>query len=346
VSDKEYNSIGITGGVAGKAASLAVKRAIPCAATSWVKHPDNPVIRRSQIILEAVVDDNGTFKAWFDVRSARSIGYAESKDGVHWTDIKIVLAPVARTWEEYSIDRPYVVKKDGTFHMWYTVHSKAVKRQEHHGAAAVTQIAFATSTDGVSWKRMSDKPVLSATEKWENDSVMCPVTIWDAQNGIWKMWYSAGGAYEPTDRGYAESKDGLHWTKHKQPVFGGTKNGRDWDGWGVGGGSVVKHKGWYYLFYIGYKTIDYAQTGLARSKDGITNWERYQGNPIVSPSAKYDKLSVYITQAIYREKEKRWYLWYSGRNKTESPCLVTKDGEELGFDEPPLAVSGGIVKSL
>ncbi|MDR3181380.1 MAG: family 43 glycosylhydrolase [Planctomycetaceae bacterium] len=317
---------------------FALSAAAEPALTAWVKHPDNPVIRGNQIILETVVDDNGTFKAWFDVRSARSIGYAESKDGVHWTDIKIVLAPAAGTWEAHNIDRPYVVKKDGTFYMWYTVHSKAVKKQEHHGAAAVTQIAFAASTDGVNWKRMSDKPVLSATEKWENDSVMCPVTIWDEdgnapQNGIWKMWYSAGGAYEPTDRGYAVSKDGLHWTKHKQPVFSGTKNGQDWDGWGIGGGSVVKHKGQYYLFYIGYKTIDYAQTGLARSKDGIMNWERYQGNPIVSPGTDYDKLSVYITQVIYREKEKRWYLWYSGRNKTELPCLVTKDGEEPGFDK-------------
>ncbi|MDR2763375.1 MAG: glycoside hydrolase family 127 protein [Planctomycetaceae bacterium] len=298
------------------------------ASTGWVKHPDNPVIRGNQIILESVVDDNGTFKAWLDVRAKRSIGYAESKDGVHWSDIKIVLSPVAGTWEEFIVDRPYVVKKDGLFYMWYTVHSKAQKKQERHTAAAVTQIAFATSTDGINWKRMSDKPVLVATEKWENESVMCPVTIWDEEEKVFKMWYSAGGAYEPTDRGYATSKDGLNWTKHKEPVFSGNRNDKNaWDHWGVAGGTVLKLKGEYYLFYIGYKTIDYAQTGMAKSKDGIV-WERSNGNPIVSPSEDYDKLSVYITQVIYRENEKRWYLWYSGRNKTELPCLATYDSEE------------------
>ncbi|MDR2775817.1 MAG: hypothetical protein LBC19_13990, partial [Tannerella sp.] len=87
----------------------------------------------------------------------------------------------------------------------------------------------------------------------------------------------------------------------------------------------------YYLFYIGYKTIDYAQTGVAKSKDGISGWERHPANPIVSPGEDYDLKSVYITQVIYREKEKRWYLWYSGRNRTELPCLATFEGDDLRF---------------
>lgn len=37
------------------------------------------------------------------------------------------------------------------------------------------------------------------------------------------------------------------------------------------------------MFYIGYHNEHYAQIGLARSKDGITNWERSSLNPTIAP---------------------------------------------------------------
>lgn len=57
---------------------------------------------------------------------------------------------------------------------------------------------------------------------------------------------------------------------------------------------MLKWDGWYYMFYIGFIHVDRAAIGLARSKDGITGWERYSQNPIIAPDkGKFDEKAVY-----------------------------------------------------
>jgi len=81
-------------------------------------------------------------------------------------------------------------------------------------------IGYATSNDGVTWKRMGDKPVLSPEKPWENVAVMCPHVFWDEPAKLFRMWYSGGEQNEPNAIGYATSPDGLKWTRHEgNPVF-------------------------------------------------------------------------------------------------------------------------------
>ena len=47
---------------------------------------------------------------------------------------------------------------------------------------------------------------------------------------------------------------------------------------------VVRHGDWHYMFYIGFRDVDHAQIGIARSRDGITNWERHSANPVIRPT--------------------------------------------------------------
>jgi len=37
------------------------------------------------------------------------------------------------------------------------------------------------------------------------------------------------------------------------------------------------------MFYIGFRNVNYAQIGVALSKDGITDWQRHRANPIIRP---------------------------------------------------------------
>ena len=48
--------------------------------------------------------------------------------------------------------------------------------------------------------------------------------MWDEERKIFRMWYSAGGFWEPDQIGYAESEDGIHWKKHPQMCI----RDRDW----------------------------------------------------------------------------------------------------------------------
>ncbi len=163
---------------------------------------------------------------------------------------------------------------------------------------------------------------------------MCPHVIWDSEEGIYKMWYSGVEQYEPDAIGYATSLDGIHWDKYKDnPIFKADKD-NGWEYEKVTACQVVKHNGWYYMFYIGFHDVHRAQIGIARSRDGITNWERHSQNPVIKTSKKgWDCDACYKPYAIFDAARDQWMLWYNGRRLgKEQIGLAIHKGEDLGFD--------------
>ena len=68
-----------------------------------------------------VMQEDGIYKIWFSWRPTRCIAYAESPDGIHWDNPRVVLTAVTgSSWEGHEVNRPTIVKKDGIYHMWYT----------------------------------------------------------------------------------------------------------------------------------------------------------------------------------------------------------------------------------
>lgn len=64
------------------------------------------------------------------------------------------------------------------------------------------------------------------------------------------------------------------------------------------------------MFYIGYINEHFAQIGIARPKDGITNWERHPWNPIISPEKdSWDENACYKPFAVHDDG--KWLLWYN-----------------------------------
>lgn len=289
----------------------------------WKKYEGNPVMggKYGTCFDISVLKDNGKYRMWLSWRPKKSIALVESDDGIKWNEPpQIVLGPKPETGWEDDMNRPVVLKKADGYHMWYTGQAKGK-----------SHIGYAISTDGINWKRISDKPVLSPEKPWEKVAVMCPHVIWDDDARIYKMWYSGGEQYEPNAIGYATSKNGLTWKKSdNNPVFSGNKN-LEWEQERATACQVEKCGGWYLMFYIGFKDIHKAQIGVARSKDGINNWERHPLNPIVKPGKdKWDHDACYKPYAIFDGK--KWLLWYNGRNKTlEQIGVVIHEGEDLGF---------------
>jgi predicted GH43/DUF377 family glycosyl hydrolase len=233
---------------------------------------------------------------------------------------KIVLGPRPETGWEDDINRPVVLKRADGYHLWYTGQAKG------H-----SWIGYATSVDGIVWKHMSDKPVLSPDVAWEKVAVMCRHVLWDEPSKKFRMWYSSGEQYEPDAPGYATSPDGLTWTKHPaNPVFK-PDPASPWDQHKVTGAQVIKRGDWYLMFYIGFRDRDHAQIGVARSKDGVTNWQRHPANPIIRPGQdKWDHGACYKPFAIFDGRQ--WFLWYNGRRGSlEQIGLALRPGESLGF---------------
>ncbi|HEY9535397.1 MAG TPA: hypothetical protein VIQ77_12720 [Mucilaginibacter sp.] len=292
----------------------------------WVKYKGNPVLggKFGTIFDISVLKVDAGYLMYCSWRPKHSIAISQSKDGLHWSDPKIVLAPDTTAGWETDLNRPVVVKRKDGYHMWYTGQTWS------GGRDGKSQIGYATSADGRHWTRKSSKPVLSPQLPWEKTAVMCPHVIWDASAGLFKMWYSAGEQYEPDAIGYATSKDGLNWKKYSaNPVFVNDSS-HQWEQAKVTACQVIKEKGAYYMFYIGFKNIDYAQIGMARSKDGVTNWVRNPGNPIVSPGNGWDASAVYKPFTIFDGK--KWLLWYNGRHDgVEQIGVAIHQGRDLGF---------------
>ncbi len=294
----------------------------PETSAGWEKYEYNPVLGGDLGVCfdVSVLRENGVYRMWFSWRSKLSIALVESSDGIHWNQPVIVLEPTIDSNWENNVNRPYVLKREDGYHMWYTGQTKNS-----------SSIGYATSPDGINWQRKSTEPALISELKWEGTAVMCPSVLYDESTQQFRMWYSAGEIYEPNAIGYATSENGLEWQKYSDnPIF---KPGiMDWEKDRVTGCQVFQDKDWYYMAYIGFQNVNNAQIGLARSQDGILNWQRHQDNPIIlrGMAGTWDADSAYKPFTIYDGQ--KWLLWYNGRKgSVEQIGLTIHQGQDLGF---------------
>jgi predicted GH43/DUF377 family glycosyl hydrolase len=292
------------------------------ATAGWRKYEKNPVLGSAlgTCFDISVLREDERYRMWFSWRPKQGIALVESQDGLSWSEPQIVLGPRQSSGWEEEVNRPVVIREGALYHMWYTGQ-----------AGGRSSIGYATSQDGKSWERAGERPVLTAEQAWEKVAVMCPHVVFDADRKEYRMWYSGGEQYEPNAIGYATSTDGRKWFKHKDnPIFRPDPKS-EWEKDRVTACQVVRRGDWHIMFYIGFADRDRAQIGLARSKDGITNWERHPANPIIRPGKdQWDTDAVYKPYAIFGGK--RWQLWYNGRKGgVEQIGLATHEGEDLGF---------------
>lgn len=313
-----------------KATALGDPQTLPAAnpspqdsgtAAGWTKHPANPVLGGDlgTCFDVSVLRDQNVYRMYFSWRPRKSVALTESADGVHWSTPVVVLGPTDKTDWEADINRPVVLKKADTYHMWYTGQARGRSR-----------IGYATSPDGKAWTRESPKPVLFPQQPWEKVAVMCPHVLWDPKQRQFRMWYSGGEQYEPDAIGYATSPDGLTWTRRPQPVFQADP-GSAWEKRKVTACQVVPEGDAFLMFYIGFADVNHAQIGVARSPDGVGGWQRHPANPIIRPEpGKWDEDACYKPFAVFDGQ--RWLLWYNGRRRSsEQIGFAVHEGRDLGF---------------
>lgn len=291
--------------------------------TKWKKYQNNPVLGNEQTgsLFDPYVikDVDGTYRMYVSWRKEGAIAVTKSKDGINWEDLKIVLTRDTTTGWENKVNRATIVYKDEMYYMWYTGQSNNNSK-----------IGYAVSKDGYVFERRKD-PVIISEKQWEKDSVMNPSVIYDTDENVFKMWYSAGETYEPDVIAYATSKDGINWNKYgERPILEPNNSNNSLDDFKIGGCDVHKiSENLYIMFYIGYTDVDTARIFVAKSEDGI-KWER-TGKPIVSPQiGKFDSEACYKPSAIFDINNNKWLLWYNGRTASKEYIgLATYNGFDL-----------------
>lgn len=268
----------------------------------WKKFGGHPVygnIGTGSIFDPYVLLDGDFFLMSASERNTGNLILLESHCGKEWNLKGTLLAGVPHSWESI-VNRGCLLKKDGIWHLWYT--------GQNRGKSA---IGYASGKDLTNLIRACDRPVLYPTLKEEGVSVMNPCVLWNKQKKIFQMWYSAGEDYEPDVIFYAESIDGMNWTKCPEPVLGKNPS-NEWEKYKIGGCDVkLCIDGTYEMYYIAYQNLDVTRICFATSPDGI-NWNRDSNNLIIGPSeGAWDSDAVYKPSVVANDNVT--YLWYNGR---------------------------------
>jgi hypothetical protein len=144
-----------------------------------------------------VLEDDDVYRMWYGSNlswgprqedMAHLIKYAESDDGVHWhREGRIALH--FKDPSEYAMSRPYVIKEDGLYKMWYSYRGQAYR------------IGYAESSDALTWDRKDELAGIDVSESgWDSQAIEYPFLL-DHQ-GERYMLYNGNG-YGKTGFGLA-----------------------------------------------------------------------------------------------------------------------------------------------
>ena len=225
----------------------------------------------------------------------------------------------------------------------------------------LTGLAAATTFPFGEWRRAAEAPVLSPQgTTWESAGTFNPAVVRHGSKFV--MLYRAQDAAGTSRLGYAESADGIFFTRRAEPVLSPEAD-YEKDG-GVEDPRLQRFGDTYYLTYTGYNKKD-AQLCLATSQD-LIHWER---KGVILPAYKgnwnrgWTKSGAMVPEKI---GGKYWMYWlgttadktdqmgisYSSdllhwTEATETPVLPRRPGK---FDSrvvepgpPPIFTKDGIV---
>jgi len=218
---------------------------------------------------------------------------------------------------------------------------------------ALTAIAALSFTPPFGkWTRLSIDPILTPEgDAFESAGTFNPSVV--KKDGKFVMLYRAQDRRGTSSLGYATSDDGIHFTRHPEPVM--VSNTPYEKGGGVEDPRLQKIGDTYYLTYTGYNNVDGtaadkrdAQLCLATSTD-LVHWQR---RGVIIPSFK-GKWNVKWTKsgAIVPEKiNGKYWMYYLADAKEKDTQMGVASSDDLlhwteVLDHPVLASRPGAFDS-
>jgi beta-xylosidase len=194
-------------------------------------------------------------------------GLAFSEDGIHWT--RSSANPIRDvgekgTWDDACLYKPFVMRHEGEWWMFYNAYGTA-DRCEQMGLAKAPRL------EGP-WKRHPDNPILRKgdPEKDRDHRIIGDPWIMRSPAGdVWEMYYFAFDGKHAREC-LATSTDLIHWTKSPfNPIMDAGPPGT-YDSIHCHKPSIVIHEGVYYHFVTSCgadgKGGEHRAIGLATSK--------------------------------------------------------------------------------
>ena len=127
------------------------------------------------------------------------VKYAQSTNGRTWSQNDVTCIAPMHPLEANT--RPSVVKRDAGYAMWFSYRDSV----DFRNGAGAYRIGYATSADGVAWRRQSDaRGLLPSGEGWDGRMAAYPYVV--ACDGRLLMFYNGDG-FGASGFGYAVWKD-------------------------------------------------------------------------------------------------------------------------------------------
>lgn len=246
---------------------------------------DEPVVETASVIRTP----SGEYRMYYtgnrppEGSNHYAIGLATSVDGINWK--KYGNGPIFEPENEWELPtctnrndkrscsnggvlEPSVLydSAEKLYKMWYA--SVGTK-----DGILTFRIGYATSPDGITWKRMPE-PVLDRGEDgmWSDALVSHPQVIQDSKTGYHLFYfgvklseYCENCALQRGRIGHAYSVDGKNWQlDQRNPILSPRKN--KWDEWTIGGPTAIVRNNELLLWYFGNKKKDSIESGIGLVK--------------------------------------------------------------------------------
>lgn len=145
--------------------------------------------------------DEGIFKMWYVAGSSwikidgvkkpvYTINYLESSDGIQWGNEGKICIDIEHE-KEYGFGRPYVVKDNSLYRMFYSIR---IKHKDY-------RLGYTESEDGISWARKDDKIGIDVSESGWDSEMICYSAVVKVKDKVY-MFYN-GNEFGKTGFGYA-----------------------------------------------------------------------------------------------------------------------------------------------
>jgi beta-1,2-mannosidase len=260
----------------------------------------------------AVIVRYGTFVMLYraqDANGTSRLGYAESRDGIHFRRglLRPVLAPETEYEMDGGVEDPRLQKFDNTYYLTYTGYNKKD-----------AQLCLATSRNLIDWER---KGVILPAYKgnwnrgWTKSGAIVPEKI----DGKYWMYWLGTGADKTDQMGISYSTDLLHWTEATEtPVLPRRPGNFDSRVVEPGPPPILTERG-IVLIYNGADDKLIYRVGVAVfDRKNPRKLLSRSDEPIFAPEKESEKAgqvpNVVFVEGMARQGD-RWLFYYGGADK-------------------------------
>jgi beta-1,2-mannobiose phosphorylase / 1,2-beta-oligomannan phosphorylase len=210
-------------------------------------------------------------------------------------------------WDEHIRERGWILRNEDNWQMWFTGFEGGGGNNGPN-----LKLGYATSSDGLHWKRYSGNPVYD--EKWVEDMMIVK------RDGTYHMF--AEGKYDIAQ--LLTSPDGIHWTRI------GPLDIRLVNGQPISEGPRGTPAAWFEddTWYLFYERRDLG-IWLATSAD-MKVWTNVSDDPVIALGPEsYDDRQVAVNQILKHNNVYYAYYHGSGRSAPKLWCTCVAASKDL-----------------